>query len=141
MALMDALYRGAAATELATGFCLPCCRDGHSLLGFVRVLLPCVYVLLLVIISVGNALEPHSPTIWQHAGRRPPRRGRPRRALFVGEGGAARHPILQRVDRRLSPPALLAWSEHHGNLNLVRHPMAPNSFTTALLGICVDDVH
>ena len=56
MALIDAVYRGAAATELATGFCLSCCRDGHSLLGFARVLLPCVYVLLLVIISVGGLL-------------------------------------------------------------------------------------
>lgn len=45
MALMDVVYRGAC-------FCLPRCRDGRCLIGFARVLLPRVYVLLLFIISV-----------------------------------------------------------------------------------------
>ena len=43
----------AVPLELATAFCLPRCSDGRHLLGFARGLLPCAYVLLLVVISVG----------------------------------------------------------------------------------------
>ncbi|KAI4986741.1 hypothetical protein ZWY2020_019371 [Hordeum vulgare] len=42
----------AVPVELATAFCLPRCSDGCRLLGFARGLLPCAYVLLLVVISV-----------------------------------------------------------------------------------------
>ncbi|KAE8775214.1 Monothiol glutaredoxin-S7, chloroplastic [Hordeum vulgare] len=44
----------AVPVELATAFCLPRCSDGCRLLGFARGLLPCAYVLLLVVISVGG---------------------------------------------------------------------------------------
>lgn len=50
----DAVYRGANATEVATGFFLPHCSDGRRLLGFAPVLSPCTLVLLLVAISVGE---------------------------------------------------------------------------------------
>ncbi|KAE8786453.1 Monothiol glutaredoxin-S7, chloroplastic [Hordeum vulgare] len=46
----------AVPVVLATAFCLPRCADGRRrrLLGFARGLLPCAYVLLLVVISVGG---------------------------------------------------------------------------------------
>ncbi|KAE8811626.1 Monothiol glutaredoxin-S7, chloroplastic [Hordeum vulgare] len=44
----------AVPVELATAFYLPCCSDGLRLLGFARGLLPCAYMLLLVVISVGG---------------------------------------------------------------------------------------
>ncbi|XP_037444565.1 uncharacterized protein LOC119312883 [Triticum dicoccoides] len=43
----------AVPVELATAFCLPRCTDGRRLIAFARGLLPCAYVLLLVVISVG----------------------------------------------------------------------------------------
>ncbi|KAE8775216.1 Monothiol glutaredoxin-S7, chloroplastic [Hordeum vulgare] len=44
----------AVPVELATVFRLPCCSDDRRLIAFAKGLLPCAYVLLLVVISVGG---------------------------------------------------------------------------------------